>query len=159
MRKSKRALNFPTAKSESQCMLCVPETAQVVHYARDQRAVCCATRAAGRPSPPSRPRPFRSANRALVTSEHWQNAARAAGFRLRLGGGTLRFGYDSLDASLHSPLHFPRSPTTDRRLHLGKLPINLKSQWSCMLFRSRNKVRNYLFPAEWVGLYLSVRLW
>ena len=95
-------------------MLCVPETAQVVHYARDQRAVCCATRAAGRPSPPSRPRPFRSANRALVTSEHWQNAARAAGFRLRLGGGTLRFGYDSLGASLRPPLHFSRSPTADR---------------------------------------------
>jgi hypothetical protein len=36
---------------------------------------------------PSRRRPFHSTNRALVTSEHPQIAAGAAGFRLRLGGG------------------------------------------------------------------------
>jgi len=63
---------------------------------------------------PSRPRPLHSANRALVTSEHFQIAATAAGFRLRLGGGTLRSGCDALNASLRPPLHFPRSPTADR---------------------------------------------
>jgi len=36
---------------------------------------------------PHRRRPFHFANRALVTSEHPQSAAGAAGFRLRLGGG------------------------------------------------------------------------
>jgi hypothetical protein len=65
---------------------------------------------------PSRRRPLHSAKRALVTSEHPQSAAGAAGFRLRLGGGTLRSGCDSPDASLRPSLHFPRSPTTDRSL-------------------------------------------
>ena len=63
---------------------------------------------------PSRPRPFRFSNRVFVTSEHLQIAAIAGGFRLRLGGGTLRSGCVPLGASLRSPLHFPRSPTTDR---------------------------------------------
>jgi type IV secretory pathway TraG/TraD family ATPase VirD4 len=44
----------------------------------------------------------------------WRRAAGAAGFRLRPGGGTLRSGCDWLCAALRSPLHFPRSPTTDR---------------------------------------------
>jgi len=70
-------------------------------------------RLAGRPFA-LRPRLFRSAKNALVTSEHLQIAAIAGGFRLRLGGGTLRSGCVPLDASLRSPLHFPRSPTTDR---------------------------------------------
>jgi len=61
-----------------------------------------------------RPRLFRSAKNALVTSEHLQIAATAAGFRLRLGGGTFRSGCDALNAPLRPPLHFPRSPTTDR---------------------------------------------
>jgi hypothetical protein len=61
-----------------------------------------------------RPRLFRFAKTALVTSGHWQIAATAAGFRLRLGGGTLRSGCDALNASLRPPLYFPRSPTADR---------------------------------------------
>ena len=52
--------------------------------------------------------------RALVTSLHGAKAAGAAGFRLWLGGGTLRSGCVLLCASLRPPLHFPRSPTTDR---------------------------------------------
>lgn len=43
-----------------------------------------------------------------------RNATTAAGFRLRLGGGTFRFGFVSLGASLRPSLHFPRSPTADR---------------------------------------------
>jgi hypothetical protein len=70
-------------------------------------------RLAGRPFA-LRPRLFRYAKNALVTSEHLQIAAIAGGFRLRLGGGTLRSGCVPLDASLRPPLHFPRSPTTDR---------------------------------------------
>jgi hypothetical protein len=54
--------------------------------------------------------------RALVTSGHPPSAAKAAGFRLRLGGGTFRYVSDSLCASLRPPLHFPRSPTADRSL-------------------------------------------
>ena len=63
---------------------------------------------------PSRPRPFHSTNRALVTSGHSPEAAGAAGFRLWLGGGTLCSGCVSLGAALRPSLHFPRSPTTDR---------------------------------------------
>jgi hypothetical protein len=40
----------------------------------------------GRPFP-LRPRLFRFAKNAFVTSGHWQIAAAAAGFRLWLGGG------------------------------------------------------------------------
>jgi len=65
---------------------------------------------------PLRPRLFRFAKNALVTSGHSQMAAIAAGFRLWLGGGTLRFDSDTLNAALRPPLHFPRSPTADRSL-------------------------------------------
>ena len=61
---------------------------------------------------PSRRRPLHFANRALVTSLHEELAARAAGFRLRLGGGValrLRFARRS------SPPSAPRSPLADRR--------------------------------------------
>ena len=82
--------------------------------ARDQRAVLLRSTGCRSPLPPSRPRPFHCANRALVTSGHSLDAATAAGFRLRLGGGTLRSGCVSLGALLRPPLHFPRSPTADR---------------------------------------------
>jgi len=87
------------------------------HYApnrRDQRAVCSAPRAGGRPCPPldhARPTP-QTARSSRVGIR--RNAASAAGFRLRLGGGTLCFGFISLCASFRPPLHFPHSPTTDR---------------------------------------------
>ncbi len=63
---------------------------------------------------PSRRRPLRFSNRALVTSEHPHCAARAASFRLRLGGGRCAPAPIRLNASLRPPLHFPRSPTADR---------------------------------------------
>ena len=72
-------------------------------------------RLAGRPFA-LRPRLFRSAKNRARHELHLRIAATAAGFRLRLGGGTLRSGCVPLDASLRSPLHFPRSPTTDRSL-------------------------------------------
>jgi hypothetical protein len=61
---------------------------------------------------PLRPRLFRFAKNALVTSGHWRIAAMAAGFRLRLGGGValrLRF------AKRFSPPSAPLSPLADRR--------------------------------------------
>ena len=62
---------------------------------------------------PSRPHPFRFANRALVTSDNFAWAARAAAFRLRLGSGAvalrLRF------AMRASPPSAPLSPLADRR--------------------------------------------
>jgi hypothetical protein len=59
---------------------------------------------------PSRRCPFHSANLALVTSEHPPNAAKAAGFRLRLGGGVaLRLRSSRL--SVCAPLF----PLADRR--------------------------------------------
>jgi hypothetical protein len=51
---------------------------------------------------PSRPRLFRYAPSALVTSEHPQCAARAAGFRLWLGGG--RYGPAAFRYALLSAL-------------------------------------------------------
>ncbi len=60
---------------------------------------------------PSRRRPFHYANRALVTSLHGE-AARAAAFRLRLGGGVaLRLR----SAKRFSPPSAPLSPLADRR--------------------------------------------
>ena len=50
---------------------------------------------------------------------HSPDAANAAGFRLRFGGGPFRSGCDSLGAHLRPPLHFPRSPTADRSHHLN----------------------------------------
>jgi hypothetical protein len=80
---------------------------------RDQRAVCFASRAARRPVPLSTmPAPLLKPRARHELA--WCRAAGAAGFRLRLGGGTLRSGCDSLDATLRPPLHFPRSPTADR---------------------------------------------
>ncbi len=52
-----------------------------INIRRDQRAVCCAPRAVVAP-PPSRRRPRHFASRALVTSEHPHQTARAARFRL-----------------------------------------------------------------------------
>lgn len=85
---------------------------------RDQRAVLLRSTGCRSALSPSRPRPFHSANRALVTSWHSPDAALAAGFRLRFGGETLRSGCVSLRAALRPSLHFPRSPTTDRSIKL-----------------------------------------
>jgi len=68
---------------------------------RDQRAVCFAPRAESRPFRPSDP--ARSASQSVRSSRAaFALTARAAGFRLRLGGGR------------YAPLHFSRSPTADR---------------------------------------------
>ena len=61
---------------------------------------------------PSRPRPFHSSNRALVTSEHRHSAAIAAGFRLRLGGGVplrLRFARRFTPPALHFSARRPQT--------------------------------------------------
>jgi hypothetical protein len=80
---------------------------------RDQRAVCFASRAARRPCPPSTtPVPLLK-----LRARHERASAKC-----RMSGGlpsaarrrALRSGCDSLNAPLHSPLHFPRSPTADR---------------------------------------------
>ena len=65
---------------------------------------------------PSRPHPFRFANRALVTSDNLAWAARAAAFRLRLGSGAvaLRLRFAMRASPPSAPLL--RTPTTDRRL-------------------------------------------
>ena len=80
---------------------------------RDQRAVCFAARAVRRPCPP-----FDDARSASQIAR----SSRACMVQDRRSGGlpsaarrrALRSGYDSLNASLRSPLHFFRSPTTDR---------------------------------------------
>ena len=46
-------------------------------------------------------------------------AARAAGFRLRLGGGTLRSRLRFARRCSPPPLHFPRSPTVEIELQEG----------------------------------------
>jgi hypothetical protein len=68
-------------------------------------------RLAGRPFA-LRPRLFRSAKNALVTSEHLQIAATAGGFRLWSAGGVaLRQRF----AKRFSPLSAPLSPPADHR--------------------------------------------
>lgn len=83
---------------------------------RDQRAVCCAPRAAGRPRPLSTtPVPLHKPR-----ARHERASAMC-----RISGGlpsavrrrALRSGFVSLDASLRPPLHLPRSPTADRSLN------------------------------------------
>src|SRR6266498_5432585 len=73
---------------------------------------CCASRAAGSAPSPSRPRPFRFANHALVTSGNFR-PRRAVGFRLRLGGGV---ALPLPSAKRSSPPSAPllRPPTADR---------------------------------------------
>jgi hypothetical protein len=87
-------------------------TKAVMVVRHDHRTVCYTPRAARRPVP-SRRRPFRFSNRALVTSFD------RAGPQMRRASvcgsaAALRSGYDSLNTSLRPPLHFPRSPTADR---------------------------------------------
>ena len=64
---------------------------------------------------PSRRRPLRFSNRALVTSLHGagpqERRASVCG-----SAAALRSGCNSLCAPLRPPLHFPRSPTADRSL-------------------------------------------
>ena len=86
---------------------------QIADCRRYQRAICFVSRSARRPYPPSRRRPFRFSNRALVTSLH---SAGPKERRASVCGSAvaLRTGCDSLIASLRSPLHLSRSPTTDR---------------------------------------------
>jgi hypothetical protein len=74
---------------------------------RDQRVLCFAVRAYGRPFSPARPCPFRFAKPALVTNGNGL-AASAAGFRLRLGGGV------ALRSRRHS-VCAPLSPLADDR--------------------------------------------
>src|SRR5206468_4763763 len=82
---------------------------------------------------PSRPRPFLSANRALVTSGNLAWAARAAAFRLRLGGGAVAFRLRF--AMRASPPSTPllRTPTTDRRLDTAT------RDWSTLNHLVRNR--------------------
>ena len=80
---------------------------------RDQRACCFTSRAAGRPCPPL--------DRARSATQN-APSSRAVFAKCRMSGGlpsaarrrALRSGFVPLNASLRSPLHFPRSPTTDR---------------------------------------------
>ena len=93
---------------------------------RDQRTVCFAPRAAGRPCLPRDHARSTPQIRALVTSGHSQTAASAAGFRLRLGGGRCA------PATIRYPLlsaRAPLSPLTDRR----PKPRCSHWQWRCRI--------------------------
>jgi len=82
-------------------------------------------------------------DRALVTSGLPPWARSAAGFRLRLGGGTFRCGCDALNAPLRPPLHFPRSPTTDRSQKIRILGKMLNSPMiGCRITRHPSIYRN-----------------
>jgi len=72
---------------------------------------------------PSRPRSFRCANRAFVTSGNLAWAARAAGFRLRLGGD--RFAPPAMRYALLSALR-STFPHADRRPKPRQAPQNRK---------------------------------
>jgi hypothetical protein len=94
---------FPTASYNRQ-----PEIAR-----RDRRAPSLHSTGCRSALSLSRPRPFRFANRALVTSGIFgvpqESRASVCG-----SAAALRSDCVSLGASLRPPLHFPRSPTADR---------------------------------------------
>jgi hypothetical protein len=80
---------------------------------RDQRAVCCASRAAVALGPFDDARSLRKSTRSSRVGTR-RIAVIAACFRLRIGRRPFRFGCVSLGAALRLSLHFPRSPTADR---------------------------------------------
>lgn len=100
---------------------------------------------------PSRRRPFRFSNRALVTSFHIavpQTRRLPSVARRR----ALRSGYDSLNTSLRSPLHFPRSPTTDRSQNLGrrgKVRNSPISDWPTPHFPTADRIIGEPFVSLW----------
>ena len=80
----------------------------------DQRAACCAPRADGRPCLPldharSTTQTARSSQAGIGSLPQQQRRASVCG-----SAAALRSGCDALNASLHPPLHIPRSPTADR---------------------------------------------
>ena len=81
---------------------------------RDQRAFRSAFTGCRSALSPSRPRPFRYAASALVTSGNLALAAANGGLPSAARQRALRSGYVPLDAPLRPTLHFPRSPTADR---------------------------------------------
>ena len=89
---------------------------------RDQRAVCCAPRAARRPvSLSPTPVPLRKTARSSRAAMVF--AATAVGFRLRLGAGVV-LRLRSARRSSPPLLHLPRSPTADRSLNNYHEPIS-----------------------------------
>ena len=99
-------------------------------HRRDQRTVCFAPRAAGRPCPPLDHARSATQPRALVTSGHSLDAAKAAGFRLRLGGGRCAPCSDSLCAPLRLRSTSParRRQTEAKIVHIGKRVVEIVSQ-------------------------------
>src|SRR5208283_1929437 len=100
-------------------------SAQISKLRRDQRAFCFAARADGRPCLPPRPRPFRFANRTLVTSLPGAGRRSSGGLPSAARRRALRSGFVPLGAPLRSPLHFPRSPTADRSQNPNQLRIEV----------------------------------
>ena len=81
---------------------------------RDQRALCFAPRSSGCPCPPlNHARSTAQSAPSSRAAMEWphQRLASVCG-----SAAALRSGFVSLNASLRSPLHFPRSPTADRSL-------------------------------------------
>ena len=88
-------------------------TTEVADFAVTNARFCFASRAAGRPFPPldharSTPQTARS-SRASIRNVAQRRRASVCG-----SAAALRSGSNSLCAPLRPPLHFPRSPTTDR---------------------------------------------
>ena len=80
---------------------------------RDQRPVCCAPRATGRPCLPLNH--ARSASQTARSSRAaFYNVPQERRASVCGSAAALRSGCISLFAPLRPPLHFPRSPTTDR---------------------------------------------
>lgn len=92
---------------------------------RDQRAVLLRFTGCGSALSPLSTTPAALLKTRARHELAWCSTATAAGFRLRLGGGTLRSGCDLLCAPLCPPLHFPRSPTADRSLE-SKLNVGFR---------------------------------
>ena len=86
---------------------------------RDQRAFRSASRFAGRPPFPSRPRPFRFAASALVTSDIRPTRLMIGGFRLPLAGGValrLRFATRSIPPFASLPARRPQTESPSRTI-------------------------------------------
>jgi hypothetical protein len=92
----------------------------------DQRTICTAPRASGRPCPLSRPRPFRHPNRALVT-----DAMELCGSRARLPSearpASLRYGSECPPIPpLYAYAPLPACRASDRSLVRRHSPVSTR---------------------------------
>ena len=110
---------------------------------RDQRAVCCASRAVRRPVTPSTPPvPLRKTARSSRAAMDWPHQQRAS-----VCGSAAALRSAFVPAVSPSPLHFLRSPTADRslvgqfcELYLTLKIIELMGEADLILMAEANEV-------------------